>query len=264
MSEDARLLWHSIGQGAAGCVRGLGELVFPWRCELCESACRGGPFCPECRIDFLNSVAHYAATACPRCGMPTGPYADLRAGCGTCRQRRFRFDAVRALGTYEGPLRQVCLRLKHENAAWLAPRLGSLLAELRLQADASAVIPPDAWVVPVPLHWRRRWRRRYNQAEALARGIGQQLGLRVRRSLRRVVATPQLAGSGFAPTERFKVMRGAFRVRLDPGLEGRVILLVDDVLTTGATSSEAARVLKKAGAARVICAVVARTEGKHS
>jgi ComF family protein len=264
MNGNPRSLWQFARRGAAACARGIGELVFPWRCEICESACQGGPFCPECRADLVESVAKYAATACPRCGMPTGPYANLQAGCSTCRLRRFRFDAAVALGTYDGPLREVCLRLKHENAAWLAPRLGGLLAELRLQGNAAAIIPPDAWVVPVPLHWRRRWRRRYNQAEALAQGIGDRLGLRVRRSLRRVVATPQLAGSGFAPTERFRVMRGAFRVRRDPGIEGRVILLVDDILTTGATSSEAARVLKKAGASRVICAVVARTEGRRS
>jgi ComF family protein len=200
--------------------------------------------------------------------MPSGPFADFEAGCPACRRRRFRFDAVVALGTYEEPLRSLCLRLKHENAAWLAPRLGALLAESRLGPERGAPdgfeIPEDAWVVPIPLHWRKCWRRRYNQAEGIARGIADRLGLRVHRSLRRVVATRQLAGSGMGPTERAELMKGAFRARRAPGLKGRVVLLVDDILTTGATSGEAARVLKSAGASRVMCAVLARAEGKHS
>ena len=254
-------LWQSVRQGATVCVRELGELVFPWHCELCLADCQGGPFCPDCRTELQNRAVEYASKACHRCGMPVGPFAELLEGCGTCRRRRFRFDEVFALGTYEESLRTLCLKLKHDQSAWLAPRLGNLLAELRL---GGAQIPPDAWVVPVPLHWRKRWTRRYNQAEAIARGIGSQLGLQVRHSLKRVVATPSLAGSGLAPTERIKVMRGAFLARKDPGLKGRVVVLVDDVLTTGATSNEAARVLKQAGASRVICAVIARAEGKRS
>lgn len=261
-------LWRALRRGAAYCLHDLGELVFPWRCEICETPCRGGPFCPNCRDELTASVANYAQSACPRCGTAGGPYSTLPRDCTVCRRRRHRFDGVLALGAYEGSLRSLCLRLKHNDAAWLATRLGSLLAELRLQEAASlagggSTVPSDAWIVPVPLHWRKRWRRRYNQSEAIAQGIADRLRLPIHRPLRRVVATPSLAGSGFAPTERYKVMHGAFQVRRPAGLEGRTVLLVDDVLTTGATSSEAARVLKRAGASKVVCAVLARTEGNR-
>jgi ComF family protein len=190
--------------------------------------------------------------------LPVGPYADLHRGCAACRGRSLGFDAAIALGPYEGSLREVCLRLKHERNAWLAPGLGELWVEARRPAVAS--LPADAWIVPVPLHWWRHWRRGYNQAEALARALARRLDRPVHRPLRRVKATEKLAE--LSPTERARALRGAFRARKDPGLDGRTILLVDDVLTTGATCGAAARALKQAGADRVVVAVIART-GKN-
>jgi ComF family protein len=148
------------------------------------------------------------------------------------------------------------LRLKHENNAWLAPWLVDIFVEAR--RDAISHLPRDAWIVPVPLHWRRRWRRGYNQAEALAHGLARRLHLSVHQPLRRLVATEQLAYKG--RTARAKIMHGAFRARPNHRLVGQTILLIDDVLTTGATCGEAARALKKAGAARVVVIVIARTE----
>jgi ComF family protein len=116
----------------------------------------------------------------------------------------------------------------------------------------------DVLVVPVPLHWWRYWRRGYNQAEALAEGIAKQLKLPIRRSLKRVVGTRRLAG--LSRSARGEVIRDVFRVRAHSRMTGCTVLLVDDVLTTGATCSGAARALKKAGAARVVVAVLARTE----
>ena len=162
-------------------------------------------------------------------------------------------------GAYEGPVRRVCLMLKRDRNAWLARWVAEVVAEGqvdRLKAEAG----PGACVVPVPLHWRRRLSRGYNQAEALAVGLGRALGLEVRSPLRRVVDTPRLALAG--RSERARIIRGAFRTRRRADLRGRTVLLVDDILTTGATSGAAARALKKAGAARVVAVVVARAEGK--
>ena len=169
------------------------------------------------------------------------------------------FDAATSLGPYEGPLRELCLQLKQERNAWLAPWLSGLWVEAR--GDAIGGLPEDAWIVPVPLHWWRHWRRGYNQAEALARGLGRRLDRPVRRPLRRIVATDKLAE--LSRTERSRALRGAFRARRNAGVAGRTIVLVDDVLTTGATCGAAARALKQAGAARVVVAVIART-GKSS
>ncbi len=138
---------------------------------------------------------------------------------------------------YEGAIKDLCLQLKHERNAWLAPWLGDLLVEGRREAISR--LPEDAWVVPVPLHWWRHWRRGYNQAEALARSLAKGLGLPIHRPLRRVKATPRLAQKGI--TERSELMHKAFRARSSPQLKGRTVLLVDDILTTGATCGEAAK-----------------------
>jgi ComF family protein len=161
-----------------------------------------------------------------------------------------------ALGVYEGTLRDLCLQLKRERNAWLAPWLSGLLVEAR--SEALARVPADSWVIPVPLHWRRRLERGYNQADELASGLARRLKLPIRRLLRRRVATPKLAKLG--QTARSDLMHGVFRARAHPGLAGRTVVLVDDVLTTGATCGEAARALKRAGAVKVIVLVVARTE----
>ena len=191
--------------------------------------------------------------------MPAGPFADLDGGCSECRGRPLGFDRAIALGPYQGPIRQLCLSLKRERNAWMARWVAEVLAE-----GQSGPLSEEArglpLVVPIPLHWRRRLTRGYNQAEALAVGLGRALGLEVRPGLRRVVATPKLALSG--RTERAKLMRDAFRPRGLRGLRGRPVLLVDDILTTGATSGAAARALKRAGASRVVVVVVARAEGK--
>jgi ComF family protein len=160
------------------------------------------------------------------------------------------------MGSYSGELRELCLRLKHERNAWLASWLSGLFVDAR--RDVFSSLPPETLVVPVPLHWWRQWERGYNQSEALAEGVAKQLKLPVRRLLKRVVGTRKLAELG--PTARNTVMRGAFRARARSKITGRTVLLVDDVLTTGATCSAAARSLKQAGAVRVVVCVIARTE----
>ena len=173
-----------------------------------------------------------------------------------CRGRALGFDAALALGPYAGDIQSLCLRLKHERNAWLAPWLSDLFVEAK--GDALSRLPRDSCIVPVPLHWWRRCRRGYNQAEALAYGLGRRLSLPVHTTLRRISATEQLAHKG--RTARTEVMHGAFRSRSSSHLVGRTVLLVDDILTSGATCGEAARALKKAGAARVVVVVIARTE----
>jgi ComF family protein len=201
-----------------------------------------------------------AASACPRCASQVGPFADLQGGCSQCRGRSLGFDAALACAPYEGAIKDLCLQLKHERNAWLAPWLGDLLVEGRREAISR--LPADAWVVPIPLHWWRHWRRGYNQAEVLARSLAKGLGLPIHRPLRRAKATPRLAQK--AITERSELMHKAFRARSSPQLKGRTVLLVDDILTTGATCGEAAKELKRAGAARVVALVIARAERKSS
>jgi ComF family protein len=242
--------WDWTGQ-AVDC------LLFPPYCPVCDADADASAFCPDCRAELLGA----SGPTCLRCAMPVGPYADLSGGCSECRGRPLGFDRAIALGPYQGPIRHLCLSLKHERNAWMARWLAELVVEGRSEAlRAEAGAEGGAWVVPVPLHWRRRLARGYNQAEALAIGMARRLSLKVRPLLRRVRSTPTLALAG--RTERSKIMNQAFRVRANPKLRGRTVLLVDDILTTGATSGAAARALKQAGASRVVVVVVGRAEGK--
>jgi ComF family protein len=197
---------------------------------------------------------HDPHLCCPRCAARVGPFAVTDGSCAACRADPVPFEATVRLGPYDGPLREAVLRLKSSRNEGLAELLGERLAEVhaaRLRALAA-----DA-VVPVPLYWWRRLRRGYNQSAAVARGLGQRLGVRCRTYwLWQVRPTrPQKALSA---AQRRDNVRGAYRA--SARLDGRHVLLVDDVMTTGATAAEAARALVRAGA-RVSVAVLARAEG---
>ena len=242
--------WDAVGDA-------VDALAFPRVCPICAGDADHSAFCPPCRLELLEA----AGPACPRCAMPVGPHARLDGGCSECRGRSVGFDAAVALGPYQGPIRSLCLQLKHERNAWLARWVADLVAQASrpvLQAEIAA----GAWVVPVPLHWTRRFARGYNQAEALALGLARSLNLKVHEPLRRPLKTRALALAG--RTERARIMRGAFTVRRPDRsrLAGRTILLVDDILTSGATAGAASRALKQAGAKRVVVVVVGRAEGK--
>jgi ComF family protein len=149
------------------------------------------------------------------------------------------------------------LLLKRRANGWIARWLADLLVAARGEALGPLA---GAKVVPVPLHWRRRLGRGYDQADALAGRLARRLRLSPCRALQRLRATTTLARLGRA--ERLEVMRDAFGVRGRIPLSGETVLLVDDILTTGATAGAAARALKKAGAARVVVAVIGRAEGR--
>jgi ComF family protein len=241
----------------------LDDLLFPPECAICGNVETTTPFCPACRHELLAA----AGPACPCCALPLGEVAARlageRGGCGDCARRSLGFDAAVALGPYQGPLRHVCLRLKHTADAWLARWAADLLLDARGEAIRDWVAGSGVGVVvaPVPLHWWRRCRRGYNQAEELAGRLASGLGLRVVHPLRRARATAKLAGRG--RVERAEVMRGAFRpARGSSRVAGRDVVLVDDILTTGATCGAAARALKRAGARRVLAVVLGRAEGR--
>ncbi len=265
MPEDIALSWRGPLRRLARDWLTTGDrLLFPRACPVCGAGDPAGTLCQDCRGELLAA----AGRSCARCAMPLARFAADRGGCADCRGRALGFDAALALGPYQGPVRGLCLRLKHAGNAWLAAGLMDLVLQARgpALADwlAEVQAPPGrgAVVVGVPLHWSRRWRRRYDQAEALAEVAARRLDLEWQRPLRRVRATAPLAGRG--QVERARTMRRAFRLRAGAArrLAGRDVVLVDDILTTGATCGAAARALKRAGARRVLALVVARAEGK--
>lgn len=228
---------------------GVADLVWPRHCWLCESD-TGVSLCDFCRTELTSD----ACPTCLRCSGTVGPYADLTGGCPLCRGSRFHFDRAVRLGPYDGRLREAVLRLKHDSGEPLAEELGGLLATVR--KESLTAFRSDA-VVPVPLHWWRRLARGYNQSETVARTLADGLGLPCRPTwLVRTRPTPtQRAQSAAA---RWENVRGAFRVRRGAAVRDARVLLVDDVLTTGATADAAATALRQAGAAQVVVAVLAR------
>ena len=155
-------------------------------------------------------------------------------------------------GSYEGSLRKLIHLFKYDKIYSLARPLAGFLARVLPREERF-----DA-VVPMPLHWRRGWERGFNQSELLAREIAKKWNVPLQRSVRRVKSTAPQAG--LTNAKRRVNVAGAFAVRKNVRLDGARVLLVDDVLTTGATAAACARALKRAGAAHVALLALARTD----
>ena len=180
--------------------------------------------------------------------------------CGPCRQGELEFDSARSYGLYTGDLRKAILYSKFYGREYLGLRLGALIAR------AWEALPEleSALVAPVPLHPSRRRERGFNQAELLARGLVRTLGKQGRLhgsrlvvgSLQRIRATvPQV---GLSVSARLENVRGVFSVLRPEDVRDRTVVVVDDVMTTGATLSACAAALKRAGAARALALSLAR------
>jgi ComF family protein len=230
----------TLGRAAVGA---LLDLVYAPRCAACGEASADGPFCAVC-AEAVDPVP----PGCARCGQP-GPDAL----CGACRASPPAFDAVRAGGLLGGPLADAIHALKYRNRPALARPLGAWLA-------ARAPLAPGAVVVSIPLARRRRIERGYDQAALLADHLARAAGARGRRLravLRRVRETPPQVGR--TREERARNVAGAFEAAAGR-LDGKDVVLVDDVVTTGATADAAAAALRRAGARSVVVVALARAE----
>lgn len=221
------------------------DFALPPRCPAC-GVIVGEPhsFCLPC----WQSLAFLGEPCCIRCGLPFefGGDGTESVECGRCLADPPAFDRLRAAVGYGDTARKVALRLKYSGRPAVA---GTLARFMRRHLDPAA---GEALLIPVPLHRWRIWRRGYNQSALIASELGAASGIAVdHRLLRRIRSTPPLRGLG--RQERARAVQGAFAVdpRLRGALRGRRIILVDDVFTSGATASACARVLKRAGAARV-------------
>jgi ComF family protein len=225
----------------------LVDLVLPPRCPACRVIVDGdGRFCADC----WGQLIFITAPQCAICGVPFDHDRGAGAQCGACLAAPPRFTMARAAVVYGGPARKLVLAMKHGDRAHLAALMAAAMARV-------AVMTPGALLVPVPLHRWRLWRRGFNQAAVMARALARLSGADIdMMALARVRATPPSQGLGRAA--RAANVRGAFRVIDRARIKGRDIVLIDDVLTTGATADACARHLLRAGARNVQVLTYAR------
>jgi ComF family protein len=231
------------------------DIALPTLCVACREPVDGEGVCAECwaKLSFIEPPY------CPRLGIPFvyDPGPELLSMEAIANPPAYQ--RARAAVRYDDVARTLVHALKYHDRTDLAPTMGGWMAragrELLDEADV---------LVPVPLHWRRGWSRRYNQSGALARAIGRQSGVKVAtEALRRVRPTEQQIG--LSRTQRASNVQGAFKVAPDrmADIQGRRVVLVDDVLTSGATSDACARALLRAKAAQVDVLVFARVVDSH-
>jgi len=235
-------------------IYGLVNLVFPDTCRVCDLPLQEVSRIPVCPACLAQPELLQTEFFCVTCRTPFVNRAPLdEAGqCGLCRLGLNGFDQVYSFGSYEGTLRQLIHLFKFGRIEPLARPLGRFLTQVLPENSAFDI------VVPMPLHWRRRWQRGFNQSELLAGEIGKHLCKPVRSVARRTRNTAPQAG--LTSAKRRRNVQGAFAVKKKVRLDGLHILLIDDVMTTGATASACARALKRAGAARVSLLALARRD----
>lgn len=236
-------------------LEGLLALLYPPVCQVCRAsrvAADEGYVCDACRCR-PNGVRFIQPPFCERCGLPVEGAVTTTYECANCRDLQLDFSRARAAVVATGLVMEVIHRYKYQRALWFEPFLTGLLCRKAAPEIAGEF---DA-IVPVPLHPLKAREREFNQAERLAVRLGRAAGLPVlRRAVQRVRFTA--TQTAFKRGERQRNMRGAFKAPAGAGLEGRRLVVVDDVLTTGATTSACARALRQAGAAEVCVWTVAR------
>ena len=231
------------------------DIALPTLCVACREPVHGEGVCAEC----WSKLSFIAPPYCPRLGIPFvyDPGPDLLSMEAIANPPAY--GRARAAVRYDDVARTLVHALKYQDRTDLAPAMGRWMARAGRELLGEADV-----LVPVPLHWRRGWSRRYNQSGALARVIERQTGVRLKsEALRRIRPTEQQIGLSRA--DRASNVQGAFKVAADrkADIEGRKVVLVDDVLTSGATVDACARALLRAKAAQVDVLVFARVVDTH-
>lgn len=215
------------------------DFALPPRCAGCGTIVGDvHSFCSDCwkKIEFLGSAG------CVTCGTPL--QATDAERCAVCLAKPPRIARTRAAVAYDELTRSLALRLKYGRKVAIAKTMARYMAPLIGDQPESALL------VPVPLHRGRLWQRGFNQSAIVARELSRRTGIsNSAELLRRVKRTPPLKGMSLQ--QRRRAVAGAFKVGDRSAVEGRTVILVDDVLTTGSTANACARELRRAGAARV-------------
>jgi len=250
---------RSAAGNALTALRRAADLALDWfyprHCYHCGRSLNdtdAPTLCADCAGELCEQ--RIAGPVCDLCGLPLPGGVEKGTLCVACRTEQCCFDRARAFVRYAGPVRSIIRSFKFEGCYFLGPRV--LRAMLERGWLPEGLEGADA-LLPIPLHRRRRCERGYDQALLLGRVLAPHMGLPLRTGalVRRRYTSQQ---SLLPQRQRWDNVRGAFAVRRPADVEGRRLLLVDDVLTTATTARECARVLKQAGAAHVQVLTLAR------
>lgn len=239
----------------------IATLVFPVQCPFCKTqrieshnegsfSDAGESWCDACADKLVGN----SLDRCLKCGATTGPRNPFPFGCRLCHGIDLRFNRCVAIGNYQAQLLELVLEMKRCHDEVLAIQLGRLLGH---QLDRYELAHEFDLTIPIPTHWLRKFRRGFHGASVIADGLSAVCG--IRKSNRVLLCRRSTKKQGMLSTPgRFANVRGAFDMHRSADVESKRLLLVDDVMTSGATASEAAKTLYRAGAASVSIAVVAR------
>lgn len=225
------------------------DLLFPPLCMACRAAVGQPGLCAAC----WSAVTFLEGPACGCCGLPFPVALEGDNLCAACLANPPAFDAARAILAYDEHSRGAILALKHADRLDLVPGFARWLARA-----GRGLLEDSDLLVPVPLHPWRLWQRRYNQAAELGRVLSRLSGKPCDTAA--LVRTRSTASQGAMASAKARArnVQRAFRVRVPAHVAGRRVLLLDDVLTTGATVQACARALKRAGASHVGVLALAR------
>lgn len=236
-------------------IRDLVDFCYPPACAACRAGCETGEFlCAAC-LDQLRALE--SAAGCERCGMPLAYDA---APCPFCNSKGIRYyRRLLRLGTFSDPLKELIHQMKYSGRWSLAERLADRLRE----HERVRTLMHDVEVItPVPLHRWKQFRRGYNQAELIAERLSQKMHKPLVRPALRVRNTESQTQL-HSRQERLQNLRNAFKL-IDPkSIEGKRVLVIDDVTTSGATLQSLARTLRRAKPAKLSALVVAIADPKH-
>ena len=235
-------------------ITGLKDIIYPKTCLICKqdlaSNCADELICVKCWTSIKKNTPPF----CLRCGRNLDKKSLAKTYCPECLKNKMYFDRAFAPCVYEGPIKDLIHEFKYRKIDYLATTLSGLMVDF-IREYAVPINSMDI-IIPIPLHPARLREREFNQAELLARNIASAFTLLVSTDnlvrFRHTRTQAELQGP-----DRLENVKDSFLVKMPDRIKGKNILLIDDVLTTGATSSEASRALKSSGANSVIVLTLA-------
>ena len=247
---------NTITRRLEGALAALSSVVFPAGCRICEQLLTDAKRLPICEM-CLSSFVPIPPGSCELCGLPAAfdpEFPRAVAYCRDCQEHRFAFQVARSIGLYEGMLVRAILLLKYERieplGVWFAERLAAVVAKERERFNADVI-------VPVPLDRLRARERGFNQVDLFGKPLARRLGLPYKPVLL-MRSRPRPEKHLLRNEERWEAVRGAFALRQGGRVDNLRILLLDDVMTTGATLDACSRALREAGAQSVAALTIAR------